>query len=113
MHSLRMAENILQLVLREAGKHAGKRVASIHVILPDRDSTESESLAFCLEAMSQGTAAEGAQIEIEVVPILARCPRCEKDFVVDPYHPDACPQCHGSIDLLYDEEFPAVAITLE
>lgn len=113
MHSLRMAENILQLALREAGKHRGKRIASLHVTLPDRDSTESESLAFCLEAMSQGTAAEGAQIEIELVPILARCPQCEMDFVVDPHCPATCPRCHGNVDLLHDEEFPAVAITLE
>ncbi|MBM3132277.1 MAG: hydrogenase maturation nickel metallochaperone HypA [Chloroflexi bacterium] len=113
MHSLGMAENILQLALAEAQKHEGKRIASIRVTIPDHDSEESDAIQFCLEAMTRGTPAEGAEINIEVVPIMARCSACVIDFVVDPHLPSRCPRCGGTVPPPpHDEDFPAITIEL-
>ena len=66
MHSLVMAENILQAALAEAEKYNGKRIEAICIRLDERDFVQAESLQFCLEAMAKGTTAEDAQIEIEL-----------------------------------------------
>jgi len=66
MHSLSMAENILQAVLKEAEKHESKCIKAVSVRIGDEDFVESDSIQFCLEAMVKGTIAEGARIEIEL-----------------------------------------------
>ena len=66
MHSLAMAENILQAVLKEAEKHDGKCIKAIDIKIGEDDFKEADSLQFCLEAMAKGTIAEGAHVEIEL-----------------------------------------------
>ncbi len=67
MHSLSMAQDILQAALKEAEKHEAKHIKTISVKVAGEDFVESDSLQFCLEATSEGTIAEGARIEIELV----------------------------------------------
>lgn len=69
MHSLAMAENILQAVLNEARDYQGKRIKAICVKIAEENFTESESLQFCLAEMARGTIAEGASVEIELVDV--------------------------------------------
>jgi len=66
MHSVAMAESILQAVLTEAGNCDGKHIKAISVKIADEYFAESDSLQFCLEAMAKGTIAEGAHVEIEL-----------------------------------------------
>jgi len=67
MHSLAMAQSILQAALEEARKHDGQHIKSIGVKIGDETFTESDSLQFCLQEVIKGTIAEGARIEIELV----------------------------------------------
>ena len=67
-----MAQDILQAVLQEAQKHDGKRVKTICIRVGAEHSEESESIQFCLETLIKGTAAEGAQIDVEPVDEDAR-----------------------------------------
>lgn len=69
MHSLSLAQSILQAALSEAQKHDGKRIKAIDVKVGDETFMEADSLQFCLEAVTKGTIAEGAHIEIKVVGI--------------------------------------------
>jgi len=64
MHSLVMAENLLQAVLSAAEVQEGGRIESIRLSLAEHDFCEAESLRFCFEAMAVGTAAEGVGLEI-------------------------------------------------
>ena len=67
MHSLAMAQDILEAALSEAKKHNAKHIKAIRVKIGDGHFAESDSLQFCLEAVTNWTIAEGARIEIELV----------------------------------------------
>ena len=67
MHSLSLAQDILQAALLEAEKHEGKPITAISVKVVGEHLEEADSLRFCLEAMVKGTLAEGARIEVEGV----------------------------------------------
>ena len=92
MHSLAMAQDILEAALIEAEKHNAKHVKAISVKIGDGHFTESDSLQFCLEATAKGTIAEGARIEIELVGTTARCRECTLIFLVEDDLP-ICPHC--------------------
>jgi len=72
MHSLAMAQDILEAALIEAAKHSAKHIKAISVKIGDGHFTESDSLQFCLEASAEGTIAEGARIEIQLAGATAR-----------------------------------------
>ena len=66
MHSLSMAQNILQAALTEAERNDAKSIRTISMRVAE-DFDECDTLRFCLELFSRGTIAEGAGIEIERV----------------------------------------------
>ena len=67
MHTLAMAQNILQTALEEAEKHDGnKRIKAIGARISVGSFVEADSLQFCLEAEARGTPAEGARIKVEI-----------------------------------------------
>ena len=53
---------------------------------------EPDSLLFCWEAVTKGTAAEGSRIEINTIPIEGKCLDCDKTFPVENYK-FICPYC--------------------
>lgn len=55
MHSLAMAQDILEAALSEAAKHDAKKINAISVKVADEHFTESDSLQFYLEAMKLGS----------------------------------------------------------
>jgi len=69
MHEFSIAQNILETALAEAEKHKGKRICTLGVTLGKASHIEPDSLEFCLEAVTKGTIAEGAQIEVEPMSI--------------------------------------------
>ncbi|MBI2853811.1 MAG: hydrogenase maturation nickel metallochaperone HypA [Chloroflexi bacterium] len=68
MHSLGLAQNILQAALIEAEKHQARHIRAINMKL-DKGFSECDSLQFCLRLFSRGTIADGARIDIELVDI--------------------------------------------
>ena len=68
MHSLAMAQDILDAALIETAKHDAKKIRAISVKIGDGHFAECDSLQFCLEAAAKGTIAEGAQIGMSISP---------------------------------------------
>jgi len=64
MHELSFAQQILEVVVREAQQYPAHKVVRIKVRASDALVLEPSSLRFCLEAISMDTVAEGAVIEI-------------------------------------------------
>jgi len=112
MHELSLAEAILPPVLALAEEHRAKVIAltvqagALQMIVP-------ESLAMGFLAVAQGTAAEGAELRVETVPITARCRRCERVFDVE----DAiflCPDCHvADAETVAGNELSLLRVELE
>ena len=112
MHSLAMAQDILEAALIEAAKHDAKKIKAINVRMEDKHFTDSDSLQFCLEAAAKGTIAEGARIEIEFTDTTARCSKCGLVFPVEAHLP-VCPQCgNRNLETLIGKELPHITLEL-
>ncbi len=85
-------------VASEAASRLGPvRVEALHVRLGALSGVVRDALAFSWEIAAQGTALEGARLEIEDVPVTALCPRCDAERTLDASLDLHCPVCQGAL----------------
>ncbi len=96
MHELSLAQSILQAALDEAQTVSAKRIKGIHakVRQSSHHIEDTSSLEFCLEAVTKGTIAEGAEMRIEFIPSTLRCKECDFTFPAQGSML-VCPRCRG------------------
>ena len=95
MHEMAIAVNILDIVKKEMALNEAHRLKCVRLRVGAMSSVEPESLAFCFGAITDGTALEGAMLDIEEVPLKGRCSACSLEFDLDLYFSTPCPKCGG------------------
>lgn len=98
VHELSIAQSVLEIACRHA---AGRRIIKVTVRVGCLRQVVPDALTFTFAIVAQGTPAEGAKLELEHVPAVGRCGRCEAEcrLVAFPLQCDAC----GAFDLLIVE----------
>lgn len=110
MHEMSIAQSLLDIVQDEGRRHRLKKVSTIKLQVGAMAAVVSESLMFCFELLSQETIASGASLEIETVPVVARCSGCGELFEVED-HVFLCPQCgQPTLDLVSGRELSVSSI---
>jgi hydrogenase nickel incorporation protein HypA/HybF len=94
MHELSLAEAIAAIAEEHAG---GRRVAKVEVKIGHLRQVVPTALTFAFELVTQGTSVDGAELEIELVPVRVTCRSCKADSRLVEL-PFACPSC-GSVDV--------------
>jgi hydrogenase nickel incorporation protein HypA/HybF len=93
MHELAITQSVVDAVCDRA---AGRRVRVVRVRVGDLTAVVPDAMRFCFELAAEGTAADGARLDIESRPGAARCRACGLDFAV----PDLILLCPcGSADV--------------
>ncbi len=93
MHELSIADAIVAIAEQHA---AGRRVARVEVKIGHLRQVVPSALEFAFELVAEGTALEGAELEIEDVPVRIACRKCAAEGRVAEF-PFTCPSC-GSFD---------------
>lgn len=92
MHEVSIARSLLKIIEDETKKHGVSRVTRVCVRIGTLASIVPEALTFSFEVISERTVAEGAALDIEVVPARGQCQGCNEDFEVDSFF-FVCPKC--------------------
>lgn len=103
MHELSFAEQILKCVDQEARRHCARGVSRVRLRVGRLSGVNGANLAFCLKAVAEGSAMEGAEVEVdEVAPelVCSDCGRQPVGGVVEP----VCPTCGKEAELLLNAE---------
>jgi hydrogenase nickel incorporation protein HypA/HybF len=77
MHELSIARSIVGIV-DEAAK--GRRVRRVVLEIGQLSGVVPEAISFCFEAVAEGTAAQGAVLDIRQIEGRARCMECSTEF---------------------------------
>jgi hydrogenase nickel incorporation protein HypA/HybF len=93
VHELGVANEILDVALSEANRHAAKKVTSIRLRVGVLRAIEPEHLSFLFSHLAHGTPADGALLEIREEPVRVECPAC--GVLEARSLPWECPRCHG------------------
>lgn len=92
MHEMSLMESVLEIVEDEARKAGVTSIKAVKLIIGELSSVEPEAMAFCFEAVAQGTIIEGARLEIERVPGQGWCLDCGETVTLSERF-GACPKC--------------------
>jgi hydrogenase nickel incorporation protein HypA/HybF len=97
MHEVALAEGVLRIVMDAARANAAARVHTVWLEIGALAHVEPAALEFCFDAVTRGSVAEGARLEIERTTGMAWCLPCGKQVPLARLG-DACPAC-GSYQL--------------
>ena len=95
MHEMSIAEGVLGLVRDTAGKGGLTRVSAVRLEIGALAAVEPAALRFCFDAVTRGSLAEGAALDIDEVSGAAWCFRCCETVPLKA-RGDACPKCGGA-----------------
>jgi hydrogenase nickel incorporation protein HypA/HybF len=93
MHELSIAEAIVAVACANAG---GRQVVKVEVKVGRLRQVAPDALELAFALLAEGTAAEGAELLLEDVPVRVACRSCAAESRVDEF-PLGCPRC-GSLD---------------
>ncbi|MCX7015803.1 MAG: hydrogenase maturation nickel metallochaperone HypA [Candidatus Sumerlaeota bacterium] len=110
MHELSIIQSLIQTVEARLAEEKAARVRSIRIRLGEVFSEDAFRQAF--DMLAQGTALEGARLEVESIEQRFACPGCGGESIVR--HEDllghmfVCPRCgrveemaeHGDVEIL-------------
>lgn len=100
MHELAIVNGILEAVTERSG---GGRILRIVVEIGELTAILPDALQFCFDIAAQGTAAEGATLDIQKIEGLGRCLRCRREVPVHlPYGTCLCGSTR--LDLIRGDE---------
>lgn len=97
MHEMALAESMLEIVESTARKAAARRVTAVRLEIGALSHVAPEALRFCFDAVTRGSLAERARLEIETTPGAAWCVPCGETVAVSTLGAP-CPRC-GSYQL--------------
>ncbi len=93
MHELAITRSVVDQIGERLG---GAKVTRVALEIGRLSGVVCDSVRFCFDVCTQGTALEGARLEIIEMPGRARCRDCDNRFAVD----DLLTLCRcGSADL--------------
>ena len=97
MHEMALCESVLGILQEQAKSQDFRRVKTVWLQVGALSCAVPEALDFCFGAVTKGTVADGANLEVIRTPGQAWCMNCaETVSIVERY--DACPRC-GTYEL--------------
>ena len=92
MHEMSLAEGVLQILEDAARTQSFQRVKTVWLEIGRLSSVEPEAMRFCFDAVTRGSLADGARLEIIDVPGSGRCLACGAQVEIAAVY-DPCPIC--------------------
>ncbi|MCX8043985.1 MAG: hydrogenase maturation nickel metallochaperone HypA [Desulfobacterota bacterium] len=99
MHEQSLVQALLDLIEEYAGRYGAKKICRVRLSCGRVSGIEPACLRFAFAVQSQGTVADGAHLELDLLPVRIYCFACEQEIQDEAYHA-VCPRCRGSAVVL-------------
>jgi hydrogenase nickel incorporation protein HypA/HybF len=113
MHEMSLAMSVMKRVescLADFGPEA--RVVRITLEVGRLRAVVPDAMEFCFRAVSEGTAADDAELVIEEIPVRVRCEPCGTEWTAEEVA-FFCPDCDGPVKTLTGKELLLRTIEVE
>jgi hydrogenase nickel incorporation protein HypA/HybF len=113
MHELSLAQEVVDLVSREAEKNKIISVSEILIEIGDLSGIEADAFETALDLITKATILENALKQIIRIPGNGRCTACDIEFEMENIL-STCPECNAyPSEIKGGKEFRVVSITGE
>ncbi len=92
MHETGIVQNIMEILEEQAKMHNVTRIVRVGLEFGALTAVMPDAVRFAFTLLSSGGPAEGATLDITIIPLKVRCPECGAEHVMDDYQP-LCPSC--------------------
>ena len=112
MHELGLIDQAVQMALARAEQDGGAHIHRLTVRIGPLAGVEIDALRFAFEVATQDTAAAGAELHIEEVPVRCWCATCASEFLPTKFV-FRCPAClRISDDVRQGREFDLISMEI-
>jgi len=112
VHESQLARKLVANLEATVKERGARGVKSVKVRLGGVHWVDSEAFRELFALFAQGTASEGAELEIEEAPPKAKCSRCGETFVPHDHDP-ACPKCGSrEIEIVAEPDLQILEVSL-
>ena len=113
MHETALMQNLITTVAQALENHIVVRVNRVSLSVGKLSNALPDALLFAFEALTQDGIMKGAELEIEHLPIVARCDACSHEYEADGF-PIVCPVCESrNFTIISGEEVYVQSIDCE
>jgi hydrogenase nickel incorporation protein HypA/HybF len=92
MHEVSIMAQTLEIALENACQQGANKIHRLKMRIGEMSGVVPEALNFAFDVVTEETIAEGANLEIEMVPVVCYCPHCQIEFQPNSLFYE-CPQC--------------------
>lgn len=97
MHEIKIAEELSSIVLETAKREKLTTVSKVNISFGQLIQIVPDIFRFAFGETVRDTVAEGAEVDIEILPVKMKCKKCKSDvMIID--NSFACDKC-GSADM--------------
>jgi hydrogenase nickel incorporation protein HypA/HybF len=114
MHEMAIVESIINIVEQHAKMYNAKRVVQVSLEFGALTAVMPSAITFAFDILSKGGIAEGARVDISIIPMKVRCTSCGNEQVVEVYEL-TCPVCSsGALQIVEGrDEMRIVSLEIE
>lgn len=114
MHELSIAQSLIELACDAAARERSERVSKLIVRIGRLSGVVNGALLFSFGIAAEGTACDGAELEIEEVGVTIACPKCRATKPLSDVFDWRCPDCGTpTSDVVSGRELDLTAIIVE
>lgn len=114
MHELSIAQSLIERATDVALLERADVVLSLRLRIGDLAGVDTDALRFSFDLAAEGTPCAGARLEIERVPVTARCPRCDQATELASPYRFVCAVCGDpTSELVTGNELELTAVEID
>ncbi|MBE7557707.1 hydrogenase maturation nickel metallochaperone HypA [bacterium] len=113
MHEYSIAAALADRVREQIELHRLRRVSVVRLRIGRLRGVVVENLSMFLGLLLEGTAAAGAKLEVDEVPIRLSCPACGMVAEAPEVWALHCPRCMGPAEIVAGKELTFVSLEAE
>ncbi len=113
MHEDSLVRALLRQVEDLLRQHTAARATRVKVTIGEFSGVEPDLLELAFARQAHATAARGARLNVERVPLTGSCQRCSQSFVIRRFR-FVCPSCESSaVTVTGGEQLILDSVTME
>ncbi len=114
MHELSIAYALVETAARAANDSGARAVTVVRLRLGALSGVVQDALQFSYDIATKGTLLERSRLEVEALPVVIHCDRCDRNVALPNIQLFRCPVCNTpSTQIVQGRELEIVSLEIE